>query len=46
MPVGKFEDESRLRERYPVGVLHHSERAEFVASLQAMGDKAREAAHG
>jgi len=46
VPAGKFEDESRLRERYPVGVLHHSERAEFVASLQAMGVKAREAAGG
>jgi len=45
VPVGKFADESRLRERYPVGVLHHSERAEFAASLQAMSDKAREATH-
>ena len=36
VPVGKFEDESRLRERYPVGVLHHSEQ-------DALPARAREA---
>jgi 2-oxoglutarate ferredoxin oxidoreductase subunit beta len=43
----KFEEgESRLHERYPVGVLHHSERAELVASLATIREKAQGGTRG
>ena len=47
VPASKFEEGvSRLREQYPVGLLHHSERAEFVASLARLREQAQEAHHG
>jgi 2-oxoglutarate/2-oxoacid ferredoxin oxidoreductase subunit beta len=47
VPANRFEEgESRLRERYPVGVLHHSERAELVALLEGVRERAQEAKRG
>jgi 2-oxoglutarate/2-oxoacid ferredoxin oxidoreductase subunit beta len=40
------EGTSRLREEYPVGVLHHAERDEFVASLARIREQAQEAGRG
>jgi 2-oxoglutarate ferredoxin oxidoreductase subunit beta len=46
VPASEFEEgESRLRDRYPVGLLHHSERAEFTASLARVREQAQEADH-
>ena len=43
----KFDEgESRVRDRYPVGLLHHTERNEFVASLAKVNEKAQEASRG
>jgi 2-oxoglutarate ferredoxin oxidoreductase subunit beta len=47
VPAGKFDEgESRVREHYPVGLLHHTERDEFVASLAKVNEKAQEASRG
>lgn len=47
VPASRFdEDESREREHYPVGVLHHSERAELTESLARLRAEAREARGG
>jgi len=47
IPAAKFEEgESRTRDRYPVGVLHHAERAELIAGLEGMRLRAREAMEG
>jgi 2-oxoglutarate ferredoxin oxidoreductase subunit beta len=47
VPAGQFDEgESRLREEYPVGLLHHGERAEFVASLARVRGQAQEAPRG
>ena len=43
----RFEEgESRLRESYPVGVLHHSERTELGAALAAIREKVQEGGRG
>jgi 2-oxoglutarate/2-oxoacid ferredoxin oxidoreductase subunit beta len=41
VPASGFEEETRVKERYPVGVLHHTERQEFVEALGHVGEKAR-----
>jgi len=47
VPASKFDEgESRLRDQYPVGLLHHSERAEFVTSLARVRAEAQEAHRG
>ena len=47
VPASKFEEgESRLHEQYPVGLLHHGERAEFVTSLARVREEAQEALRG
>ena len=47
VPASKFDDGgSRVRDRYPVGLLHHTERNEFVASLAKVNEKAQEASRG
>ena len=45
VPAAKFEDETRSHERYPIGVLHHAERAEFTTGLAGLKERAREAGH-
>jgi 2-oxoglutarate/2-oxoacid ferredoxin oxidoreductase subunit beta len=47
VPASKFDEgESREREHYPVGVLHHSEREEFVHALAGVRARAKEASRG
>lgn len=47
VPVDKFEEgETRVRERYPVGLLHHREREEFVTALGRVKERAQEAHRG
>ncbi|MFA4964907.1 MAG: thiamine pyrophosphate-dependent enzyme [Thermoleophilia bacterium] len=47
VPAAEFEEgESRGREHYPVGVLHHSERAELGESLARLRAQAQEALRG
>jgi 2-oxoglutarate ferredoxin oxidoreductase subunit beta len=47
VPANKFDEgESRVRDHYPVGLLHHTERDEFVASLAKVRTKAQEATRG
>ena len=44
VPVAEFgADEPRFHERYPVGVLHHAEREEFVDALAEVRERARAA---
>jgi 2-oxoglutarate/2-oxoacid ferredoxin oxidoreductase subunit beta len=46
VPVAKFEEgDSRTRDHYPVGVLHHAERDELVAGLAKLRALAREGRH-
>jgi len=45
VPASKFEEGmSRLHDQYPVGLLHHTERREFVSALADVGTAARERA--
>jgi 2-oxoglutarate ferredoxin oxidoreductase subunit beta len=47
VPADKFDEgESRVRDKYPVGLLHHAEREEFVTALGRVRDNAREARDG
>jgi 2-oxoglutarate ferredoxin oxidoreductase subunit beta len=47
VPADKFDPgESRTHDRYPVGVLHHAERAELIAGLEDVRRRAREAMEG
>ncbi len=47
VPADKFDEgETRVRDRYPVGLLHHRERTEFVTALGQVKERAREARHG
>jgi 2-oxoglutarate ferredoxin oxidoreductase subunit beta len=47
VPASKFEEgESRVRDRYPVGLLHHAEREEFVSALTRVKERAQEASNG
>jgi 2-oxoglutarate ferredoxin oxidoreductase subunit beta len=44
VPVDKFDrDGPRLRDRYPVGVLHHAERQEYTAAYADVKRRAQEA---
>ncbi|MEZ5124833.1 MAG: thiamine pyrophosphate-dependent enzyme [Thermoleophilia bacterium] len=44
VPVDRFDaGESRTRDRYPVGVLYHAERAELISSLEDVRRRARAA---
>ncbi len=46
VPVAQFEGEdSRTRDRYPVGVLYHTERDELVAGLQQLRARSQEGEH-
>jgi len=47
VPADNFEEgESRVRDRYPVGLLHHTEREEFVTALGQVKKRAQEAGNG
>ena len=47
VPASTFEEgESRVREHYPVGVLHHSEREELGDALASVRERAKEKANG
>jgi hypothetical protein len=44
VPVERFDGEgARLRDRYPVGVLHHAERAEYTAAYADVVRRSQEA---
>lgn len=41
VPADQFDEgETRVRDRYPVGLLHHREREEFVTALEGVKEKA------
>ena len=47
VPVAQYDEgATRVRDKYPVGLLHHTEREEFVTALGQVNERAREAAHG
>jgi hypothetical protein len=47
VPADKYDEgETRSQERYPVGLLHHREREEFVTALRDMRELAQEQGHG
>jgi 2-oxoglutarate ferredoxin oxidoreductase subunit beta len=42
VPASKFEEgESRTHDQYPVGLIHHAERREFVSALAEISEKAQ-----
>ncbi len=47
VPVDKFDrDGPRLHDRYPVGVLHHTERGEYTAAYADVVRRAQESRGG
>ena len=47
VPVDKFDEgETRSHDHYPVGLLHHAERAEYVTALRGLRERAQEAHDG
>ena len=47
VPVDKFDhDGPRLRDRYPVGVLHHAERSEYTAAYAEVVQRAQKGSRG
>ena len=43
MPADKFDEgETRSHDHYPVGLLHHREREEFVTALGELRERAQE----
>ena len=47
MPVDKFDEgETRSHEHYPVGLLHHREREEYITALRGVRERAQEAGRG
>ena len=47
VPVEKFDLEGpRLHDRYPVGVLHHTEREEYTAAYADVVRRAQESSRG
>ena len=47
VPVDKFDEgETRSHDHYPVGLLHHREREEFVTALRGLRERAQEAGNG
>ena len=47
VPADKFDEgETRSHDHYPVGLLHHREREEFVTALGRLNERAQEAHDG
>jgi len=47
VPADKFDEgETRSHDHYPVGLLHHTEREEFVTALRRVNERAKEAGNG
>ena len=47
VPVDKFDEgETRSHDHYPVGLLHHRERQEYVTALRSLRERAQEAHDG